>query len=104
MACRSMREAERRLATIAGRAVPLRRSEVVPCTIGVRMHSFRSAFCAALLLSTAAVQAQVVAGSFSPNPAPIGVPVTFTGTEAAGQGVQLPSPCGWYRIHQGSQT
>jgi hypothetical protein len=61
-------------------------------------------FVVAPLLFTAAVQAQVVAGSFSPNPAPIGVPVTFTGTEAAGQGVNLPSPCGWYRIHQGSQT
>lgn len=56
------------------------------------------------LLLTAAVQAQAVAGSFSPNPAPVGVPLTFTGTDATGQGLNLPSPCGWYRIHQGSQT
>ncbi|HEX6812295.1 MAG TPA: hypothetical protein VF384_11775 [Planctomycetota bacterium] len=68
------------------------------------MPAFRFLSCFVPLLLTAAVQAQSVAGSFSPNPAPIGVPVTFTGTDATGQGCQLPSPCGWYRIHQGSQT
>jgi hypothetical protein len=59
-----------------------------------------------LLLATVApvAPAQAVAGSFAPNPAPIGVPITFTATESAGVGLNLPSPCGWYRIHQGSQT
>jgi hypothetical protein len=56
------------------------------------------------MLLTAGLSAQTVAGSFSPNPVAPGVPVTFTGTDATGQGVNLPSPCGWYRIHQGSQT
>lgn len=57
-----------------------------------------------LALLVADASAQAVSGSFSPNPAPIGVPVTFTGTEALGTGCNLPSPCGWYRIHQGSQS
>lgn len=48
--------------------------------------------------------AQTVAGSFSPNPVAPGVPVTFTGTDAGGQGIHLPSPCSWFRIHAGSQT
>ena len=56
------------------------------------------------MLLTAGLSAQTVAGSFSPNPVAPGVPVTFTGTDASGHGVNLPSPCGWYRIHQGSQT
>jgi hypothetical protein len=56
------------------------------------------------LLLTPALGAQVVAGAFAPNPAAPGVPITFTGTDALGQGLNLPSPCGWYRIHQGSQT
>ncbi len=60
-------------------------------------------FCCSLLLA-AGLGAQAVAGSFSPNPAPPGVPITFTGTDASGQGLNLPSPCGWFRIHQGSQA
>lgn len=52
----------------------------------------------------ASVHAQAVAGSFAPNPVAPGVPVTLTCTDATGQGLQLPSPCTWYRIHQGSQT
>jgi len=63
-----------------------------------------SSICLFPLLLIAGLSAQTVAGSFSPNPVAPGVPVTFTGTDAAGQGVNLPSPCGWYRIHQGSQT
>jgi hypothetical protein len=58
----------------------------------------------ASLLLGAALPAQTVAGSFAPNPAPPGVTVTFTGTDATGLGLNLPSPCTWYRIHQGSQT
>jgi hypothetical protein len=63
-----------------------------------------SAICLFPMLLTAGLSAQTVAGSFSPNPVAPGVPVTFTGTDASGHGVNLPSPCGWYRIHQGSQT
>ena len=58
----------------------------------------------ASLLFSAGASAQAVAGAFSPNPAPPGVPVTFTGTDALGQGLNLPSPCTWYRIHQGTQS
>lgn len=55
-------------------------------------------------LAAAAVSAQTVSVQFSPNPAPPGTPVTITGTDATGQGLTLPSPCGWVRIYQGSQT
>jgi hypothetical protein len=48
--------------------------------------------------------AQTIAGSFSPNPVAPGALVTFTGTDAGGQGIHLPSPCTWLRIHAGSQT
>ena len=48
--------------------------------------------------------AQAVAGSFSPNPVTPGAPVTFTGTDATGLGLNLPSPCTWFTIHQGTPT
>jgi hypothetical protein len=59
---------------------------------------------AAIPLLVVALPAQAVAGSFFPNPVQPGVPVTLTCTDSTGQGVQLPSPCGWFHIHQGSQT
>ena len=49
-----------------------------------------------------AVSAQAVAGSFSPNPVAPGTPVTFTGTDATGLGLNLPSSCTWFTIHQGT--
>ncbi len=58
-----------------------------------------------LVLSTAAalLPAQTVSLEFSPNPVPPLTPVTITLTDSTGQGVVLPSPCTWVRIHQGSQ-
>lgn len=56
------------------------------------------------LCSLSVVSAQTIAGSFSPNPVPPGVPLTLTCTDAAGAGLQLSSPCTWYSIHQGSQA
>jgi hypothetical protein len=58
----------------------------------------------AIPLLAATAPAQAVAGSFSPNPVAPGVPVTLTCTDATGQGLNLPSPCTWYEIHQGSQA
>lgn len=49
-----------------------------------------------------AVRAQAVAGSFTPNPAPPGAAITFTGTDSTGGGLNLPSPCTWYRIRPGT--
>ncbi|MGE3171730.1 MAG: hypothetical protein AB7O97_03830 [Planctomycetota bacterium] len=48
--------------------------------------------------------AQVHSASFTPNPVAPGQSVTMTVTDATGFGCNLSSPCGWYRIHQGSQT
>ena len=47
--------------------------------------------------------AQDLSGEFSPNPAPPGAPVTFTLTDATGQGLILSSSCGFFTIHQGTQ-
>jgi len=54
------------------------------------------------LLLPAALTAQTVAGSFAPNPAPIGQPITFTGTDATGAGFSIGTPCIWLRIHDGT--
>lgn len=48
--------------------------------------------------------AQVISAAFSPNPAPPGVPVTVTGTDAFGNGLALACPCCWYEIHAGSPS
>jgi hypothetical protein len=66
------------------------------------MRTLSAAAALAVLAWTA--PAQTVSGSFSPNPVLPGQTVTFTGTDAAGSGLNLPSPCGWYKIHQGSPT
>jgi hypothetical protein len=58
----------------------------------------------ALVLLAAPVRAQVVSLEFTPDPAPPGVPVTITGTNASPASVTLPSPCTWLRIHQGSRA
>ncbi|HEX5051946.1 MAG TPA: hypothetical protein VFZ65_09255 [Planctomycetota bacterium] len=60
--------------------------------------------CLVLPALAASLAAQTIAGGFSPNPVAPGVPVTLTCTDAAGFGLQLPSPCSWFTIHQGSQT
>ena len=52
------------------------------------------------LLFTPSLVAQAVSGSFSPNPALPGEEVTFTGTDATGQGFVVPQ-CGWRKIHVG---
>src|SRR5262245_62054794 len=52
----------------------------------------------------AAAPAQAIAGSFSPNPASPGVPITLTCTDTTGQGCVLSSPCGWFTIHRGGQA
>jgi len=52
----------------------------------------------------AAAPAQAIAGSFQPNPAPPGVPITLTCTDTTGLGAVLPSPCTWFTIHRGGQT
>lgn len=57
----------------------------------------------ALTCAPAALSAQRVSAEFSPNPAPPGAAITMTCTDATGQGLNLPSPCTWYRIHQGTQ-
>lgn len=46
--------------------------------------------------------AQAVSGSFSPNPALLGEPITFTGTDATGEGFVLSTPCAWLRIRAGA--
>ncbi len=46
--------------------------------------------------------AQEFSAEFSPNPAPPGAQVTFTVTDATGQGLILPSPC-FVTIHRGTQ-
>jgi hypothetical protein len=66
------------------------------------MRTFPLAFLLPVLLP-AALGAQTIAGSFSPNPAPPGVPITIKCTDALGQGLNLPSPCSWFSIRQGSQ-
>ncbi len=64
---------------------------------------------AAALLFTAAVTtaaltpAQAVSLEFAPNPAPPGVPITFTLTDSTGVGRALPTRCTWLRIRAGSQ-
>jgi hypothetical protein len=61
-----------------------------------------------LLLAAAALSgaapAQAIAGSFSLNPVAPTVPVRLTCTDTTGLGAMLPSPCGWFQIHQGSQA
>lgn len=44
-----------------------------------------------------------LSGEFSPNPAAPGEPVTFTLTDASGQGMFLPSSCGFFTIYVGTQ-
>jgi hypothetical protein len=63
-----------------------------------------SAIVPAIVLATASLPAQAIAGSFSPNPVAPGVPVTLTCTDSTGLGLNLSSPCGWFDIFQGSQT
>src|SRR5947207_11260717 len=62
-----------------------------------------STFLAVALLATP-VAAQAVSLEFTPDPAPPGVAVTITGTNATAADIVLSSPCGWLTIHRGSQT
>lgn len=52
---------------------------------------------------TAGLDAQAIAGSFSPNPAELGDVITFTGTDSRGFGFFLGTPCSWHLVHQGTQ-
>jgi hypothetical protein len=58
----------------------------------------------AFLGLAAATAAQSVSATIAPNPALPGVPITITGNDTTGSGLQLPSPCTWVAIHRGSQT
>jgi len=72
----------------------------MPAVLPSRIAAVLGAF----LLCAPLAGAQVISASFSPNPAPPGVPVTVTGTDATGGGLALACPCCWYEIHAGSPT
>lgn len=64
----------------------------------------KHAITASVLLLTAPLSAQNLSGEFTPNVVQVGTPVTFTITDATGQGLNLPSSCTWYGIFQGAQN
>jgi len=58
----------------------------------------------AIVLTAGTVAAQGVSAVVTPNPAPVGQPITLTITEAQGTGIQLPSSCVYTSIHSGGPT